>query len=143
MKTCSKCHTPKELNEFYDNHRNPDGKQYWCKICVSNYTKEWRKTNHSYYPGAERSRHQKNKKAMWDYLSEHPCVDCGEEDPIVLQFDHVKGKKLRSVKAMINYSWEMIKEEIAKCVVRCANCHTRKTAKQRGYWHSKPIKSIT
>jgi hypothetical protein len=33
-----------------------------------------------------------------------------------------------------HYSIARIKEEIEKCDVRCANCHTRRTAHQFGWW---------
>ncbi len=36
-----------------------------------------------------------------------------------------------------NHSLDAIKEEVKKCVVRCANCHRRKTAKEIGYWKFK------
>jgi hypothetical protein len=55
-------------------------------------------------------------------------VDCGESDPIVLEFDHVRGVKrgeISRLKTMV--SLETLAEEIAKCDVRCANCHRRKT----------------
>jgi hypothetical protein len=59
-------------------------------------------------------------------------VDCGETDIIVLQFDHVRGKKTNAVSKLVSmgYGLDTIKEEINKCEVRCANCHTRRTYKQ-------------
>lgn len=72
------------------------------------------------------------EKQIWlfDYLSEHPCVDCGESDPLVLQFDHVRGKKRRDVTGLTLLSIKSILKEIAKCEVVCANDHARRTAKR-------------
>ena len=72
-----------------------------------------------------------------DYLTTHPCVMCGESDPVVLQFDHIDpSQKICSVSKMINdcRSWEQINNEITKCQVLCANCHLRKTNKQLNFW---------
>lgn len=52
------------------------------------------------------------------------CVDCGETDPQVLQFDHVRGVKRRNVTPTM--SLNDLREEIAKCDMRCANCHMRR-----------------
>lgn len=75
----------------------------------------------------------RNKKYVQNFLRDNPCVDCGETDPIVLEFDHVRGVKRKNVADMINaaYSLESLAEEITKCEVRCANCHRRKTYKER------------
>ena len=65
------------------------------------------------------------------YLGEHPCVDCGNTDPVVLEFDHrVASQKNRDVMGMMLYSVKTILEEIAKCDVTCANCHTIRTARR-------------
>jgi hypothetical protein len=76
----------------------------------------------------------KLNERIYAYLQSHPCVDCGERDPVVLEFDHVRGEKTYEISTLSwrQVSWERILEEIAKCEVRCANCHRRKTAKQRG-----------
>ena len=69
---------------------------------------------------------RKEKRAVVDeHFSSHHCVDCGESDRIVLEFDHVRGTKYKDVSQMLihNYSIEDVRKEIAKCEVRCANCH--------------------
>jgi hypothetical protein len=67
----------------------------------------------------------KKYKVISDYLASHPCVDCGNSDVRVLQFDHVKGKKLGTISNIIRVKHAMsaLLEEIAKCETRCANCH--------------------
>jgi hypothetical protein len=85
---------------------------------------------------AQSLRRKANAIAVIEYLKSHQCIDCDESDTVVLQFDHVIGKKIYEVTTMIwrGFSLEKIFEEIEKCVVRCANCHRRKTAKQLGWY---------
>src|SRR5213592_3239392 len=59
------------------------------------------------------------------YLSKHPCVDCGEDDPIVLEFDHLRDKKFAISAGLQSRPWQDVLDEIAKCDVVCANCHRR------------------
>lgn len=76
-----------------------------------------------------------NRDYIDEYLREHPCLDCGEEDILVLDFDHVSGVKCGNVSTLSHkgVSLEVLKVEIAKCEVRCANCHRRITRlRERG-----------
>ncbi len=91
-----------------------------------------------YYLGKNvraRVRHRDtNRAVVYEYLSTHPCVGCGETDPVVLDFDHVDPEtKLFSVGAMLSrQSTSAIRREMEKCVVRCGNCHRMRTAIQFG-----------
>ena len=67
------------------------------------------------------------------YLSENPCVDCSEADIVVLQFDHLYDKKFNVAQMVFSHGLEKLQEEVTKCEVRCANCHTRKTARDFGW----------
>lgn len=71
------------------------------------------------------------REIVWDYLKNHSCVDCGESDILVLQFDHrdPRTKRFNLSNASSRYSLEEVMEEIAKCDVVCANCHCRRTAR--------------
>jgi hypothetical protein len=74
----------------------------------------------------------RHKRFVYEYLLTHPCVDCGEKDPVVLQFDHVRGVKLSTI-TNIRGSFERLKAEMEKCEVRCANCHLRRHTKENGW----------
>ena len=45
-----------------------------------------------------------NRTMLFAYLSQHPCVDCGETDAHVLEFDHVKGKESNNISKMVMWT---------------------------------------
>ena len=71
------------------------------------------------------------------HLEANPCVDCGETDIIVLEFDHIGDDKHFSISdaSRNGYGITRIRAEIAKCEVRCANCHRKKTYERGGWTH--------
>jgi hypothetical protein len=140
MKQCSICGEYKDEKEF--NFRNQARNLRWgiCKVCQAGQRKIWYENNKEKHIKKVRvNRLQavaEGQAYIWAYLSKHPCVDCGETNPIVLEFDHVRGKKIKAVGdfARAGYSIETIAAEIAKCEVRCANCHRIKTHRERGWF---------
>jgi 5-methylcytosine-specific restriction endonuclease McrA len=86
---------------------------------------------------------QKLKDYVSDYLSNHPCVACGETDPVVLEFDHIKGKEAAIAELVYrNAPLSRLQEEIEKCQVLCCNCHKRKTAKERGWYRCRELAGL-
>ena len=77
----------------------------------------------------------KIRQWLLEYLRSHPCVDCGETDPVILEFDHVRGKKEFNIGAASSkaISLRRVIEEVSKCDVRCANCHRKKTYRDFGH----------
>src|SRR5208282_1255860 len=68
---------------------------------------------------------QSREEHIREYLLVHPCIDCGEPDPVVLEFDHrVPADRTCSVHRCNSFFAR--EKEIAKCDVRCCNCHTRR-----------------
>lgn len=86
---------------------------------------------------AQKRHRVKIRKKLLDFLSTKKCIDCGESDPIVLDFDHINpNNKFKSVSQMLSghYSWKSVVLEINKCEIRCSNCHRRKSYIQFGYF---------
>ncbi|MEK7572655.1 MAG: hypothetical protein AAB493_02265 [Patescibacteria group bacterium] len=86
---------------------------------------------------AQKRHRIKIRKKLLEFLSLKSCIDCGENDPIVLEFDHKNtDKKFKQISNMLSghYSWESLQREIKKCEIRCANCHRRKTYLQFGHF---------
>lgn len=123
--------------------RTADKRHPYCRVCKSVYNKAHYRENRARYlelvMAKKRERLPLNRERMWAYLHHHPCVDCGERDPIVLEFDHLDPttKTTEVGRMLADYTWTRIEQEIAKCEVRCANCHRRKTAHQFGWYTTK------
>jgi hypothetical protein len=139
VKTCTRCGETKPLDQFPPIRRSePDKRQGWCRACFSNanrrnYWKDPESVRSRVGRNSSRRRADSQRRAI-EYLVAHPCVDCGEQDIVCLQFDHLMDKKFDvSVMISTGVSWTRIAAEIGKCEVRCANCHARKTARERGY----------
>ena len=80
---------------------------------------------------------------VMDYLMMHSCADCGESDPIVLEFDHQRDKQYNIAKLITNNcSLKRLVLEIDKCQVRCANCHRRKTAGTHGSYRLDTLEEL-
>lgn len=78
---------------------------------------------------------EKARRIVYNYLLSHPCVDCGNKDPIVLTFDHLRDKEFEICNGVRKgFSIKRILNEMQKCEVRCANCHTLKSAKDYNWY---------
>lgn len=144
-KLCRKCGDEKPIDQFNWKDKKKGKRQTQCKACHAAYRRQHYQDNKEKYKEKARRWNRENmeeyrmkmRRYVFDYLLGHPCVDCGETNPIVLDFDHVRGEKIMEISVMLGSmaKLERIQAEIDKCDVRCANCHRIKTAKQRG-WHS-------
>jgi hypothetical protein len=138
MKVCIRCKIEKEEDEFHRSSRVKDGRQRYCKACKKILDAEIYGSRDEEWRGRKRDRQRevanRNSSLILEYLQQHPCVDCGESDPLVLEFDHVRGEKKYNVSDLIRRyaGWKTIMAEIDKCDIRCANCHRRATAKRQG-----------
>lgn len=86
---------------------------------------------------AKKARDDRRRAGRMAYLKwyklHHGCQDCGyRENSDALQFDHVVEKEPgMTVSKLTAASLQRLLDEIAKCEVRCANCHALVTARRR------------
>ena len=107
MKTCKTCATT-DPEAFYETQAS-----HYCRPCHK---------QKYFVPGRARLLQAK--------LAREQCNDCGlfvtEENACVFDFDHL-GDKLLNISQMTTYSDVKFEAEIAKCQMRCSNCHRIKT----------------
>src|SRR5438552_7313123 len=136
MRACTRCGVVKALDAFPPVRRGEPKLQTWCRECFAAYGKVYYSANRE----AQKARLRRNVQATREqnrlrtveYLLRHPCVDCGNADIVVLQFDHMRDKTADIARLVASgRTWAAIVREIEKCEVRCSNCHRRKTAQRR------------
>src|SRR5215472_5925707 len=116
-KWCYKCDRVLPITFFPINRARRDGRATMCSECKKDY-------NDAYYArtktrfDADRRAHARKVSAdllenLCKYLQSHPCVDCGETDFVVLQFDHLRDKEFDISRALMHrMAWPRILEEI-------------------------------
>lgn len=133
------------LDAFNLRRRSPDGKQNVCRECNRARARRYYAENRETHVQVVRARVVAARKAalqvLGAYLVEHPCVDCGEADIRVLDFDHrPDATKSADVMRLVRdgHSVARIMAEVDKCDVRCRNCHARVTYERiGGTWRSR------
>jgi len=136
MKICTICKEEKSKSEFNKKNIEKDKLQPHCRECSHKRFKIYYENNKEKQKKTvietKKKVRRNNQAYVYNYLSEHPCVVCGEDDPIVLDFDHLRDKKECISVTLAKWSLKNIIKEIEKCQILCANCHRRKTALENG-----------
>lgn len=143
-RACRSCGETRPLSDFPFRSIRNQTRQWICKPCQRVYTQAWYARNRKSHIARTRistaAQRNKARTLVRAYLREHSCVDCGESDLRVLEFDHVRGKNAEiSILVSTGQRWAVISAEIAKCEVRCANCHRRRTVRQIGGYRTKEV----
>lgn len=148
-KLCASCSTMLSVDCFNKNGTLASGKiryQSYCKECNKVQSKKYYRNNldaHRKLIIERRNKEkQSNQQYIIDYLLTHHCVDCGNSDVRVLEFDHVRGTKSDNISLMIRGSFAKLKLEIEKCDVRCANCHKIRTSQTNGSYRTKYFDNV-
>jgi hypothetical protein len=141
-KICTKCGKEKDAEADFSWSLRGIKRHSRCKSCHAEERADYYARNKekelAYKYERQLDRKEIARKFIWEKLSNSVCKDCGEYDPMVLTFDHVRGVKKMDISQMINqgYSLELLHAEIDKCEIRCFNCHMRKEKAKRKtkYW---------
>lgn len=127
VRHCSRCEQDLPESRF---NRLREGRQWWCRDCFKEYFRERGDKHRAQSSAAKKRKRAPQVRFVRDYLAANPCVDCGEDDVLVLEFDHCRDEKVAEVSRLISNgaSLDVVRAEVAKCDPVCANCHRRRTS---------------
>lgn len=91
------------------------------------YHRKYRKENGDRLKAQQQIIREEWRLKLLELIGKSKCKDCGHKDVRVLQFDHVRGKKVANVCVYFGRNWTKALAEAKKCDVVCANCHVLRT----------------
>jgi hypothetical protein len=136
VRRCGRCNELLPVEAFA---RRSDDRQHWCKACFRAYFAA-RGDRHRRQSGAAlEARRARAAAHVLAIVSRGSCADCGERDPVVLEFDHV-GRKRADVGQLVRdgVPLDRLDAEIAQCELVCACCHRRRTTDRSRSWRTRP-----
>ena len=112
MKTCNTCNKTLPVSEFRERKDRPGTLQPFCKPCSSDFVVK---------------KNNQHKKALVKYMG-GKCADCGiVGHHSIYDFHHVAPEhKDFTIQSNRHYSFTQLMGELDKCVMLCANCHTKR-----------------
>lgn len=139
MKMCGTCQKVRPLTDFNRKSSRADGRQEVCRDCNRLSSRQCYQRNREHHIAVIRSRTDAQRATsiglITEHLLTHPCVDYGNSDIRVLDFDHrPDAQKRDAVMKLVcdGFSLRTIVDEIGKCDVRCRNCHAIVTYERIG-----------
>lgn len=149
MKKCITCWILKDESEFWKDKKSKDWLRTKCKLCKRAYDNDYRKKNSHKFKEKRKINnkiYKRNKMIpIVKMLLEKWCSVCWyKKHPAALHFHHLEWyEKLWNVSCYIQRSGkEKIANEIKKCVVLCANCHSIETAKKMNWYSDIDLDSL-
>ena len=101
-KVCTGCNRKLSLNQFNWKSKARKTLHSRCRSCTKEQSKEANLAQRDYYVAynvkLKTERGLRYARRVWEYLSEHPCVDCGENDRVVLDFNYIRGNKIADIR---------------------------------------------
>ena len=138
---CRVCLQDKPTSEFAFRNKSKGTRAGECKTCHNRYGKAWYQRNRAKqmaYVNARRRRlSEQIRLFLLDYLKSHPCRVCGIDNPVVLEFHHKNPQEKKyNIAHLIHRgcTLEVVKKEVEKCDVLCANCHRIETASEHTWY---------
>jgi len=131
-KFCATCQRHLPVSCFFLRKESGPGKRRSpCKECMRTRN---RARHPAIYAGVQALKDSKYL-FVFCFLARHPCVDCGEGDFRVLDFDHIDPNDKSEIGGVAQLLWrncslKRIKAEIEKCEIVCSNCHRIRTAER-------------
>jgi len=85
--------------------------------------------------GIPYNRLERVQRFVFEYLLSHPCVDCQQKNPIVLEFYHLPDQKFPVVDEIdIAIPLDVLENNLNQCIVRCENCNRIKMHKGESWY---------
>lgn len=130
LRLCRSCKRLLPLSEF------EQAGGYYRRVCREDRRRQRQahyQANKQRYRASNARRIRAAQELVGAYLLTHPCADCGQGDPLCLDFHHLSEKTLTISQLIFSRrrSLTALRDEIDKCIVLCANCHRRRTAADR------------
>lgn len=104
MKTCSRCHKSKPVDEFHNNKSSKDGKQSCCKVCNLSRVKDWQEKNADRFKASwstpevtfrqRARRYGLSVEELENLIAEFKgvCPLCGRVEDLVIDHCHVTNR---------------------------------------------------